>query len=80
MGTRKHTICVKHFPFTTFFLPSVTSHLAVSRHKLGTPPIQDRAAHIKYARFKIHNTITLLPRHQLNTRFALMKPNIHAKS
>lgn len=26
MGTHKQTICVKHFPFTTFFFPKITSH------------------------------------------------------
>lgn len=54
MGTRKHTICVKHFPFTTFFFLNATSHFAVRRQKLGTPPIRDKEAHIKYLNFKTH--------------------------
>lgn len=83
MGTHRHTICVKHFPFTTSFLPSVTSHFAVSRKKPGTGGLPSEEAYIEYLRFETGQHQNVVTKCLPNTRYALialMKPDIHAKS
>lgn len=80
MGTHRRTICAKHFPFTTYFLPSVTFHFAVSRQKPSSGGLPSEEAYTEYLRFETGQRQNVVTKHLLNTRYALMKSDVRAKS